>query len=63
MIGTMCALTDLSRARGAALLMEEGMACLMDGTTLCPPSLTSSPERQIKNNVGIIALAGVVAET
>ena len=59
----MCALLDLSVARGAALLMEKGMACLMDGTTLCPPSLTSSPERQIKNNVGIIALAGVVAET
>ena len=43
--------------------MEEGMACLMDGTTMCPPSLTSSPECQIKNNVDIIALAGVAAET
>ena len=50
-IGTMCALPDLSVPEGAALLVEEGMACPMDGTTMCPPSLTSSPERQIKNSL------------
>ena len=46
--GAVCPLPDLSVAEGAALLVEEGMACPMDGTTMCPPSLTSSPERQIK---------------
>ena len=50
-IGTMCALPDLSVATGAALLVEEGMACPMEGTTMCPPSLTSSPERQIKHSM------------
>ena len=47
-IGTTCALPDLSMAAGAAPFLEEGMVCPMDGTTMCPPSLTSSPERQIK---------------
>ena len=47
-MGTVCPLPDLSVAEGASLLVEEGMACPMDGTTMCPPSLTSSPERQIK---------------
>ena len=50
-MGTVCPLPDLSVAEGAALLVEEGMACPMDGTTMCPPSLTSSPERQIKNSM------------
>ena len=50
-IGTACALPDLSVAADAALLVEEGIACPMDGTTMCPPSLTSSPERQIKQNL------------
>jgi hypothetical protein len=50
-IGTTCALSDLSEAADAALLVEEGMACPMDGTTMCPPALTSSPERQIKNSM------------
>jgi hypothetical protein len=49
--GAMCALPDLSVAAGAALLVEEGMACPMDGTTMCPASLTSSPERQIKRSM------------
>jgi hypothetical protein len=49
-IGTMCALSDLSVAEDAVLLVEERMACPMDGATMCPPSLTSSPERQIKNS-------------
>jgi hypothetical protein len=49
-IGTMCALSDLSMAEDAVLLADERMACPMDGATMCPPSLTSSPERQIKNS-------------
>jgi hypothetical protein len=50
-IGTLCALPDLSIAPDTALLVEEGMVCPMDGTTMCLPSLTSSPERQIKNSM------------
>jgi hypothetical protein len=50
-IGTMCALPDLSVVGGAALLVEEGMVCPMDRTTMCPPSLTSFSERQIKNSM------------
>ena len=49
-MGTVCPLPDLSVAEGASLLVEEGMACPMEGTTMCPSSLTSSPERQIKHN-------------
>ena len=48
-IGAMCALPDLSVAEGATLFVEEGMVCPMDGTTMCPPSAMSSPERQLKN--------------
>ena len=50
-MGTVCPLTDLSVAAGTVLLVEEGMACPMDGATMCPPSLTSSPERQIKHSM------------
>ena len=50
-IGAMCALPDLSVAEGAMLFVEEEMACPMDGTTMCPPLLTSSPERQLKNSM------------
>jgi hypothetical protein len=50
-IGTMCALPDLSVAGDAALLVEEEQTCPMDGATMCPPSLTSSPERQTKNSM------------
>ena len=50
-MGTVCPLPDLSEAEGAALLVEEGMTCPMEGTTMCPSSLTSSPERQIKHNL------------
>ncbi len=49
--GTVCPLPDLSAAAGGALLVEEGTACPMNGITMCPPSLTSSPERQIKNGM------------
>jgi len=48
-IGAMCALPDLSVAEGVALFVEEEMTCPMDGTTMCPPSAMSSPERQVKN--------------
>lgn len=50
-IGTTCALPDLSVAADATMLVEEEMTCPMDGTTMCPPSLTSSPERQIKHSL------------
>ena len=50
-MGAVCPLPDLSAAEGASLLVEEGMACPMDGTTMCPPSFTSSPERQIKHDL------------
>lgn len=50
-IGTMCALPNLPEAEDAAILAEEGMTCPMDGTIMCPPSVTSSPERQIKNSM------------
>ena len=50
-IGAMCVLPDLSVAGDAALLVEEEITCPMDGTTMCPLSLTSSPERQTKNSL------------
>jgi hypothetical protein len=50
-IGAMCALPDLSVAEGATLFVEEDMACPMDGNAMCPPSATSSPERQAKNGL------------
>lgn len=49
-IGVMCAVPDLSEGYETASLIEDRMACPMDGTNMCPPSLTSSPERQVKNN-------------
>ncbi len=47
----MCTWPDLSMATDRELLVEEAMACPMEGTTMCPPSLTSSPERQIKHRM------------
>lgn len=49
-IGVMCAVLDLSVAEDVPQLTEEmgHAACPMDGTNMCPPSLTSSPERQIQ---------------
>jgi hypothetical protein len=49
-IGAMCVLPDLLVAEETAILVEEGMACPMEGTLMCPPSATSSPERQVKNS-------------
>jgi hypothetical protein len=47
-IGTMCALPDLAEAEETAILVEENMACPMDGTIMYPPSAISSPERQLR---------------
>jgi len=44
----MCAVPDLLQAQQATFL-EDRMACPMDEAIMCPPSLTSSPERQIKH--------------
>ncbi len=66
-VGSMCAVQDLSLADDAAQLAEEmsDMACPMDGTIMCPPSLTASPERQIKNNtvVNIDPILSLVGRT
>ena len=53
-IGTMCALPDLSEADETAILVEKSTACPMDGTIMCPPSLTASPERQIMNTMAVV---------
>ena len=53
-IGTMCALPDFSEAEETAVLVEKSMACPMDGTIMCPPSLTASSERQIKNSMVVV---------
>ena len=50
-IGTTCALPDLSVAADATMLVEEDMACPMDEATMCPPALTSSPKHQIKHSL------------
>lgn len=47
-IGVMCLLPDLSVAKETAIFIEVDMACPMDGTIMCPPSITSSLERQLK---------------
>jgi hypothetical protein len=52
-IGTMCALPGLFEAEEAAILVEEDMVCPMDGTIMCPTSLTASPERQIKSTTAV----------
>ena len=48
-IGTMCVLPDVSMAEPSASFVENIMVCPMDGTIMCPPSATSSPERQAKH--------------
>ncbi|MDH5739705.1 MAG: hypothetical protein OEY77_05205 [Nitrospira sp.] len=52
-MGVMCVVPDLSLADDVPQLTGEMSytACLMDGTLVCPPSLTSSPERHIKISV------------
>jgi hypothetical protein len=55
-VGTMCMVPDLSLANDETQLAKgmNHMACPMDGAIICPPSLTASPERQIKNGVVMI---------
>jgi hypothetical protein len=55
-VGIMCSVPDVSLANDVAQVAEEmnDMACPMDGAIMCPPSLTASPERQIKNSVVVI---------
>ena len=48
-IGTMCVIPDVSIAVDIPTLVEEDMSCPMDGTIMCPPSITSSSERQVKH--------------
>lgn len=50
-IGFMCAVPDVSLASETSVSSENAMTCPMDGTIMCPPSLTSSPERQIKQTL------------
>ena len=50
-IGSMCTLPDLSMAEEGTTLVEEHMACPMDGTIMCTPSITSSPERQLRHSI------------
>lgn len=48
-IGTMCFLPDVSMAEDMVAFVEDVVTCPMDGTIMCPPSATSSPERQGKH--------------
>lgn len=50
-IGVMCAIPDFAMAGEDTILPEEEMVCPSDGTIMCPPSATSSPERQVKNGL------------
>lgn len=55
-MGVMCAVPDLSLADDVPQLGGEvsHAACPMDGTIMCPPSLTASPERQVKNSMVVV---------
>lgn len=50
-IGATCVLPDLSLAGEASILVEEHLACPMEGATMCPPSLISSSERHMKDSM------------
>lgn len=56
-MGVMCAVPDLSLADDVPQLAGEmsHAACPMDGTLACPPSLTSSPERQRQIEISTVA--------
>lgn len=56
-MGSMCTLPDLSMAEAATTIVEEHMACPMDGTIMCPPSITSSPERQLRQSIVVMDVA------
>lgn len=52
-IGTMCVIPDVVIASEGTALVKDSMACPMEGGTMCPPSLASSPERQLKGGATI----------
>jgi hypothetical protein len=52
-IGMMCAVPDFSEAETTTSLVSESMVCPMEGSIMCPPSVTSSSERQVKNGAVI----------
>lgn len=54
-IGTMCAVPDVSLAKDGAQVVEDmrHMACPMNGTSMCPLSAVSSPERQLRHAAAI----------
>lgn len=56
-MGAMCSVPDLSWADDMPQMAGElsHAACPMDGTIMCPPSLTASPERQIKTSMVVVA--------
>lgn len=56
-MGAMCSVPDLSWADDMPQMAGElsHAACPMDGTVMCPPSLTTSPERQIKTSMVVVA--------
>lgn len=55
-MGAMCAVPDLSLADDMPQMAGElsHAACPMDGTIMCPPSITASPERQIKTSMVVV---------
>lgn len=48
-IGLVCAMPDVALADDTTVLSEETMVCPMQAGLMCPPLLTSSPDRQVKN--------------
>ena len=54
-LGMMCAVPDLAVAEEGFYITEDvdPMFCPMEATGICPPSVTSSPERQVKNGAAI----------
>jgi hypothetical protein len=59
-IGLMCAVPDVSTAGEKLVLSEDAITCLIDGTIICPPSVTSSPERQIKAGMVMAVVHGAM---
>ncbi len=53
-VGTMCMVPDVLAADEAQVATDMNhMTCPMDDATMCPPSATSSPERQLKHAAAI----------
>jgi hypothetical protein len=48
-IGLMCAVPDVALADDTTVFSEETMVCPMQTGLMCPPLLTSSPDRQVKS--------------